>query len=141
MPAIRPVLKLQTISSSERVAWRALREISDMPFLLLSSSSSVMIGRENVMLLETVEAGGVVHQHVGVENEDFFRWSSDLACAAGLRAMLGSPWAESAVSEGFHEIQDFLGVAGDLDPRHSLRSTPSRSMTKVLRSTPRTSFP
>jgi hypothetical protein len=37
---------LLTISSSMRVAWRALRAISDMPFLLLSSSSSVMIGRK-----------------------------------------------------------------------------------------------
>ena len=36
IPASMPFSKLQTISSSERVAWRALREISDMPFLLLS---------------------------------------------------------------------------------------------------------
>ncbi len=33
-----------TMSSSKRLAWRALRATSVMPFLLLSSSSSVMIG-------------------------------------------------------------------------------------------------
>ena len=34
-----------TSSSRKRLAWRALRATSDMPFLLLSSSSSVAIGR------------------------------------------------------------------------------------------------
>jgi hypothetical protein len=37
---------LVTISSSVRVTWRALRAISDIPFLWLSSSSRVMIGRK-----------------------------------------------------------------------------------------------
>src|SRR5258706_4981850 len=35
-----------TMSSRKRLAWRALRAISEMPFLLLSSSSRVMIGRK-----------------------------------------------------------------------------------------------
>src|SRR5437879_13669754 len=40
------VLAWLTMSSRKRLAWRALRAISEMPLLLLSSSSSVMIGRK-----------------------------------------------------------------------------------------------
>src|SRR5581483_6610761 len=45
MPSAMGPLCFDTISSRKRLAWRALRAASEMPFLLLSSSSSVMIGR------------------------------------------------------------------------------------------------
>ena len=63
------VIALLTISSRKRLVWRALRATSDMPFLLLSSSSSVAIGDVDVVLLEAEQAGGIVHQHIGVEHE------------------------------------------------------------------------
>src|SRR4051812_40675 len=45
MPSeIGPLCRV-TISSRNRLAWRAFLATSEMPFLLLSSSSSVMIGR------------------------------------------------------------------------------------------------
>src|SRR5581483_11565071 len=45
MPSAMGALCFVTISSRKRLAWRALRAASEMPFLLLSRSSSVMIGR------------------------------------------------------------------------------------------------
>src|SRR3954469_23023739 len=45
MPSLIGPLCLDTISSRNRLAWRAFLATSEMPFLLLSSSSSVMIGR------------------------------------------------------------------------------------------------
>jgi hypothetical protein len=44
MPASMSSGQVLTISSSVRLAWRALRATSDMPFLLESSSSRVIIG-------------------------------------------------------------------------------------------------
>lgn len=44
MPASMPFSDEHTISSSMRLAWRVLRATSVVPFLLLSSSSRVMIG-------------------------------------------------------------------------------------------------
>ena len=38
------VSSFETISSMKRLVWRALRETSVMPFLCMSSSSSVAIG-------------------------------------------------------------------------------------------------
>src|SRR5215467_5217631 len=45
MPSAMGAVAWLTISSRKRLAWRALRAISEMPLLWLSSSSSVMIGR------------------------------------------------------------------------------------------------
>ena len=44
-PALMSPLACETTSSRKRLAWRALRATSDSPFLWLSSSSSVPIGR------------------------------------------------------------------------------------------------
>jgi hypothetical protein len=44
MPSSMPSGQVLTISSRLRLAWRALRATSDMPFLLESSSSRVIIG-------------------------------------------------------------------------------------------------
>jgi hypothetical protein len=46
IPSSIGVLQAATSESSVRDTWRALRATSDMPFLLASSSSSVIIGRK-----------------------------------------------------------------------------------------------
>src|ERR1700689_2611963 len=46
MPWSMSPVSVLTISSRKRLAWRALRDTSDNPFLLLSSSSRVAIGRK-----------------------------------------------------------------------------------------------
>ena len=45
MPSSISWSRVTQSSSRNRLAWRALRATSDIPFLLLSSSSSVTIGR------------------------------------------------------------------------------------------------
>ena len=44
IPCLMPSSQPETTSSSMRLAWRALRATSDMPFLFASSSSRVIIG-------------------------------------------------------------------------------------------------
>ena len=66
--------------------------------------------QEDVMLLETIKATGVVHQHVGVEDENL-----------GYSGLFGSGWlARHEIGlcrrlKGFDEIENFPGVVGHLD--------------------------
>ena len=122
-----------TSSSRKRLAWRALRATSDMPFLSLSSSSSIDHRQVDVVLLEAEQAGRVVHQHVGVEHEQLG------AClAAGARLCVVDMML---LRESGRTASTSSAWPSTLTPRHSRRSTPLRSSTKVLRSMPRTCLP
>ena len=101
--------------------------------------------QKDVVLLEPEQAGRVVHQDIGVQDEQ-------LACgiAAASRGARTRVWTQmraaagsdsSRDSVGFNKIEHLLSVAWNLTPRHSRLITRSRSRTKVLRSMPRTFLP
>src|SRR3954470_265896 len=111
---------LLTISSRKRLAWRALRETSDMPFLLLSSSSRVEMGRKiSCSSKRNMLVGSCIRTLVSSTNSlvrvlvavRFFRvgtvWASVVAddVSAVVRA-----------SDGFNKIKYLLGMTWNFDP-------------------------
>src|SRR6266511_455624 len=117
MPSAMGPLAWLTMSSRKRLAWRALRAISEMPLLLLSSSSSVMIGRKTSCSSKRNRLVGSCISTLVSRTKSFAadcrvrvrREGTDLreASAAG---------AEPACcSDGFNKIEHLLGVTGNLD--------------------------
>src|SRR6266568_4889507 len=117
IPSAMGPLAWLTMSSRKRLAWRALRAISEMPLLLLSSSSRVMIGRNTSCSSNRNRLVGSCISTLVSRTKSFAadcrarvrREGTDLreASAAG---------AEPACcSDGFNKIEHLLGVTGNLD--------------------------
>src|SRR5215831_4599692 len=115
-----------TMSSRKRLAWRALRAISEIPLLWLSSSSSVMIGRNTSCSSNRKRlVGSCIRTLVS-------RTNSLLADCWGFTRLEGTGLdARAAGSEsgcrsvGFNKGEHLLSVARDLDasplaPYHAL---------------------
>src|SRR6185369_4840347 len=101
-------------SSSMRDVWRALRAISDMPFLWLSSSSRVMMGRKTSCSSKRKrQLGSCISTLV---SRTKILVTAGFLVAAGLRGMEWAFGWGGGRLKGFDEIEHFLGVAGDLHP-------------------------
>src|SRR3972149_512286 len=105
-----------TISSMERLAWRALRATSDMPFLLLSSSSSVFIGTKmSCSSNRNRLAGSCISTLVSSTNSLVRVWRASRRARRGLALTVAlSAWA-GGDSERLNKVEYLLGMAGNLD--------------------------
>src|SRR5712692_1662645 len=107
-----------TMSSRKRLAWRALRAISEMPFLLLSSSSRVMIGRKTSCSSKRNRLVGSCINTLVSRTKSF---ATD--CRDSVRGRReGTDLREASAgadpiccSDGFNKIEHLLGVTGNLD--------------------------
>src|SRR6266568_6407854 len=120
IPSAMGVFAWLTMSSRNRLAWRALRAISEMPLLLLSSSSSVMIGRNTSCSSKRNRLVGSRISTLVSRTKSFVtdcrdslrgrREGTDLreAPAGGAEA--------TCRSDGFNKIEHLLGMTGNLDP-------------------------
>src|SRR5712691_13335988 len=117
MPSAMGPLAWLTMSSRKRLAWRALRAISEIPLLLLSSSSRVMIGRNTSCSSNRNRLVGSCISTLVSRTKSFV--VEDRDCARGRREgtdLREASAAESACwSDGFNKIEHLLGVAGNLD--------------------------
>src|SRR5262249_42756761 len=115
MPSAMAPAAWLTISSRKRLAWRALRAISEMPLLWLSSSSSVMIGRNTSCSSKRNRlVGSCIRTLVS-------RTNSLVAECCGFGRRDGTDFPEAAGSEssgrsvGFNKVEHLLCVAWNLD--------------------------
>src|SRR6266702_5145183 len=117
IPSAMGCLAWLTMSSRNRLAWRALRAISEMPLLLLSSSSSVMIGRNTSCSSKRNRLVGSCISTLVSRTKSFVADGRD--CARGRRegTDLRESWAAEpgCCSDGFNKIEHLLGVTGNLD--------------------------
>src|SRR6266850_7609625 len=117
IPSAMGVLAWLTMSSRNRLAWRALRAISEIPLLLLSSSSRVMIGRNTSCSSNRNRLVGSCISTLVSKTKSFVADERD--CARGRREgtdLREASAAESACwSDGFNKIEHLLGVAGNFD--------------------------
>src|SRR5882762_6861038 len=108
-----------TMSSRNRLAWRALRAISEMPFLFLSSSSSVMIGRNTSCSSKRNRLVGSCISTLVSRTKSFVADCRDLARGrregTDLREASAGGAESPCCSDGFNKIEHLLGVAGNLD--------------------------
>ena len=121
------------MSSRKRLTWRTLRDGFREPFLVGVQLLEHDHRQIDVVLLESEDRGGVVHQHVGVEHEE----------PPPVRGRaFGSAFAGSAPLEGrgIRETSPLQELPprgpGTFTLRHSRRRTPSASIRNVLRSMP-----
>src|SRR6266850_5395358 len=120
IPAAMGVLAWLTMSSRKRLAWRALRAISEMPLLLLSSSSSVMIGRNTSCSSKRNRLVGSCISTLVSRTKSFVADERD--CARGrregtdLREASAGGTESPCCSDGFNKIEHLLSVTGNLDP-------------------------
>src|SRR6266852_9952294 len=116
MPSAMGILAWLTISSRNRLAWRALRAISEIPLLLLSSSSRVMIGRKTSCSSKRDRLVGSCISTLVSRTKSFVVDGRD---ARGRRAgtdLREASAAESACcSDGFNKIEHLLRVTGNFD--------------------------
>src|SRR6267378_2942804 len=119
IPSAMGVLAWLTMSSRKRLAWRALRAISEMPLLLLSSSSSVMIGRKTSCSSKRNRLVGSCMSTLVSRTKSFAADCRDSVRGRREGTDLGDASAAGAVptccSDGFNKIEHLLGVAGNLD--------------------------
>src|SRR3989442_4640633 len=113
------VLAWLTMSSRKRLAWRALRAISEMPLLLLSSSSSVMIGRKTSCSSKRNRLVGSCISKLVSRTKSF---AADCRGSVrgrregtGLRDALTAGAEPPCSSDGVYQIEHPLAVARDLD--------------------------
>src|SRR5471032_2103270 len=121
MPSVISPSSRLTISSRKRLAWRALRETSDRPFLLLSSSSRVAMGRK-------ISCSSNRHRLVGSCIRTLVsRTNSLVLCREEPRVLVaGVVEIESAAgeSECFNKIEYLLRVARNFDAAPFLAQHP-----------------
>src|SRR5712692_10900861 len=117
IPSLMGPLAWLTMSSRKRLAWRALRAISEMPLLLLSSSSRVMIGRNTSCSSNRNRLVGSCISTLVSRTKSFV--ADDRDCARGRREGTDLREASAAepacCSDGFNKIEHLLGVTGNLD--------------------------
>src|SRR5258708_25864375 len=115
------VLAWLTISSRNRLAWRALRAISEMPLLLLSSSSSVMIGRNTSCSSKRNRLVGSCISTLVSRTKSFVADCRDSVRGRGagtdLREASAGGTEPTRCSGGFNKIEDPLGINRHLDPQ------------------------
>src|SRR5712692_586095 len=117
IPSAMGCLAWLTMSSRKRLAWRALRAISEMPFLLLSSSSRVMIGRKTSCSSKRNRLVGSCISTLVSRTKSFVADCRD--SVRGRRE--GTDLREASAAEpawrsgGFNKIEHLLGVTGNLD--------------------------
>src|SRR5438477_6560927 len=137
------VLAWLTISSGNRLAWSAVRATSEMPLWLLSSSSSVMIGRNTSCSSKRNRLVGYCINTLVSRTKGFVADVGDSARGRWERTDLreASAAEPGCRSDGFNKIEHLLGMAWNLDPAPFAPENAVGSSTKVLRSMPRTFFP
>src|SRR5882672_9342786 len=116
MPSVMGPGAWLTMSSRKRLAWRALRAISEMPLLWLSSSSSVMIGRNTSCSPNRNRLVGSCIRTLVSRTNSLVRDCGGFARRelAGFRAAACSE--SSCRSVGFNKGEHLLGVTRNLDP-------------------------
>src|SRR5882672_3008500 len=119
IPSAIGVLAWLTMSSRKRLAWRALRAISEMPLLLLSSSSSVMIGRKMSCSSKRNRLVGSCIRTLVSRTKSFAADCRDSVRrrreGADLREGSAAAAEPTCCSDGFNKIEHLLGVTGNLD--------------------------
>src|SRR6266853_2528887 len=109
-----------TMSSRNRLAWRALRAISEMPLLLLSSSSSVMIGRNTSCSSKRNRLVGSCISTLVSRTKSFVADCRDSVrgrrAGTDLREASAGGTEPTCCSGGFNKIEDLLSMTGNLDP-------------------------
>src|SRR5712692_8497091 len=118
IPSAMGVFAWLTMSSRKRLAWRALRAISEMPLLLLSSSSRVMIGRKTSCSSKRNRLVGSCISTLVSRTKSFAADCRDSVRGRreGTDLRDASAGAEpTCCSDGFNKIEHLLGVAGDFD--------------------------
>src|SRR6266850_2543252 len=116
IPSAMGPLAWLTMSSRNRLAWRALRAISEMPLLLLSSSSRVMIGRNTSCSSNRNKLVGSCISTLVSRTKSFVVDGRDCA-----RRREGTDLRETSAAEpgccsdGFNKIEHLLGVTGNFD--------------------------
>src|SRR5260221_2539709 len=114
IPSAMGPLAWLTMSSRKRLAWRALRAISEMPFLLLSSSSRVMIGRKTSCSSKRNRLVGSCIRTLVSRTKSFVA-DCDLVRREGTDLRGASAAKPVCCSDCFNKIEHLLGVTGDLD--------------------------
>src|SRR5436190_6053371 len=108
-----------TMSSRNRLAWRALRAISEMPLLLLSSSSSVMIGRNTSCSSKRNRLVGSCISTLVSRTKSFVADCRDSVRGRregrDLREAPAGGTERTCRSDGFNKIEHLLGMAWNLD--------------------------
>src|SRR5882672_11097112 len=120
IPSAMGCLAWLTMSSRNRLAWRALRAISEMPLLLLSSSSSVMIGRNTSCSSKRNRLGGSCISTLVSRTKSFVADCRDSVRGrregTDLREAPAGGTEPTCRSDGFNKIEHLLDVAWNLDP-------------------------
>src|SRR5882672_10500126 len=116
MPSVMGPGAWLTMSSRKRLAWRALRAISEMPLLWLSSSSSVMIGRNTSCSSNLNRLVGSCIRTLVSRTNSLVRDCGGFARRelTGFRAAACSE--SSCRSVGFNKGEHLLGMTRNLDP-------------------------
>src|SRR5437879_720861 len=110
------VLAWLTISSRNRLAWRALRAIAEIPLLLSSSSSSVMIGRNTSCSSKRNRLVGSCISTLVSRTKSFVADCRDSVRGRREGTDLREAPAGGCRSDGFNKIEHLLGMARNLDP-------------------------
>src|SRR6266853_1417913 len=116
IPSAMGCLAWLTMSSRNRLAWRALRAISEMPLLLLSSSSSVMIGRNTSCSSKRNRLVGSCISTLVSRTKSFVADCRDSVRGRREGTDLREAPAGGCGSDGFNKIEHLLGMAWNLDP-------------------------
>src|SRR6266852_3428214 len=120
IPSAMGVFAWLTMSSRNRLAWRALRAISEMPLLLLSSSSSVMIGRNTSCSSKRNRLVGSCIRSLVSRTNSFVAGGRDSVrgrrVGTDLREAPAGGAEPTCRSDGFNKIEHLLSMTGDLDP-------------------------
>src|SRR5229473_8005711 len=116
IPSAMGVFAWLTMSSRKRLAWRALRAISEIPLLLLSSSSRVMIGRKTSCSSKRNRLVGSCISTLVSRTKSFVVDGRDARGRREGTDLREASAAESACcSDGFNKIEHLLGVTGNFD--------------------------
>src|SRR5437667_10208933 len=109
-----------TMSSRKRLAWRALRAISEIPLLLLSSSSSVMIGRNTSCSSKRNRLVGSCISTLVSRTKSFVADCRDSVRGRregpDLRQALPGGADPTCHSDGAHQHEHLIGMAWNLHP-------------------------
>src|SRR5580765_102368 len=103
-----------TMSSRKRLAWRALRAISEIPLLWLSSSSSVMIGRNTLCSSNRNRLVGSCIRTLVSRTNSLVRDFCGFARPGGADFLAAAGPATGRRSVGFNKVEHLLSVAGNL---------------------------